>query len=372
MNFRFHVLGIPHAKTTREYSCEAFTQKVRVFCKMMTENNHTIYHYGTEGSDPICTEHISVLSNETFEKVHGTYDYKKDGFIKTDQNNDAYREFIKNAIIEINKRKQTHDFLICSYGHSHKPIADGVNIITVELGIGYMNSFAQHRIFESYEWMHYVYGTEKKINTPHLYDAVIPNYYDLNDFVYKEEKEDYFFFIGRPTFLKGLDIAAKTVEHLGVKLIVAGQGEPPVKSKNIEFVGVVNIEERARLMSSAKATFVPTLYLEPFGSVVIESLLCGTPVISTDFGAFPSLIPHGKVGYRCRTLEQFIWAAKNIVNIKPSDCREWAVKNFSMERVRKMYEEYFSMVHYMWADEKGWYRKDDARAELDWLNKDYL
>ena len=37
--FRIHV-GLVHAKTTREYSCDAFTQLVRVFCKMMTNNFH--------------------------------------------------------------------------------------------------------------------------------------------------------------------------------------------------------------------------------------------------------------------------------------------------------------------------------------------
>lgn len=371
MKFRLHILGVPHAKTTREYSCEAFTQKVRVFCKMMTERGHTVYHYGTEGSDPVCTENISVLSEGTFNKVHGTYDYKKEGFKITGPGNIAYKEFTKKAIIEINKRKVRFDFLICSYGYQHKAIAGKIpHVIVVELGIGYEHSFATYRIFESYAWMHYIYGKEGKLNNPHMYDAVIPNYYDMDDFIYNEEKEDYYFFIGRPTSLKGLEIAIKTVEAIGGRLIVAGQGTPPFTSPNMEFIGVVGIEERAKLMAKAKATFVPSRYLEPFGSVVIESLLCGTPVISADYGAFPELIPHGKVGYRCRTLEQFIWAARNVDKIQPLACRRWAEENFSVDRVGPMYEEYFSMVYHLWTNDKGWYRLDDSRDELDWLNKE--
>jgi glycosyltransferase involved in cell wall biosynthesis len=370
--FRFHILGISHAKTTREYNCEAFTQKVRLICKMLTELGHTVYHYGTEGSDPVCTEHISVLSKKTFDSVHGQYDWKKTGFITT-HDNPANLEFNANAIKEINNRKQPNDFLLCSFGIQNKPIADAVSpIITTELGIGYANSFAQHRIFESYAWMHMTYGKEGKNLNPNLYDAVIPAYYDLDDFIFNNKKEDYFFFIARPTPLKGLEIAIKTVEAINGRLIVAGQGEPPSKSKNMEFIGVVSIEERAKLMSKAKATFVPTIYVEPFGSTVMESLLCGTPVIATDFGAFPEIVPHGKVGYRCRTLEQFIWAAKNIHKIKPSDCRKWAETNHSLKRVGKMYEEYFDMLHKLYSYNEGWYYKNPDRTELDWLNKEYI
>jgi len=371
--FRFHILGLPHARTTKEYSCEAFTQKVRLFCKMMTERGHTVYHYGTEESNPICTENIDVLSNNTFQEVHGTYDYKKDGFIKTDSENKASIEFRDNAIREINKHKQLNDFLICSYGIGHKPISDRVkNIIVVELGIGYSNSFAPYRIFESYAWMHYTYGKEGKMKGINNYDAVIPAYYDLDDYIYEEQKDDYYFFIARPIWEKGLEVAIKTVERIGGKLIVAGQGTPPFKSNCMKFVGVVSIEERAKLMSKAKAVFVPTLYPEPFGSVVIESLLCGTPVITTDYGAFPEIVQHGKVGYRCRTLEQFVWATSNIDNIKSKDCRRWAEKNYSLQRVSKMYEEYFDMVYRLFTSKEGWLQDNDSRTELDWLVKEYI
>lgn len=336
---------------------------------MMTSLGHTVYHYGTEGSNPRCAENITVLSENTFNLVHGKYDYKNDGFL-TDNKNPAYSEFILNAICQIKKRVQLGDFLVCSFGLDHKPIADAIiGIIPVELGIGYEHSFAKHRIWESYAWMHYIYGKENRILNPEIYDAVIPNYYDLTDFPYKMEKKDYFFFIGRPSPMKGLNIAVKTVELLGGKLIVAGQGGSPIKSPNVEFVGVVGIEERGRLMSEAKATFVPTRYIEPFGSVVVESLLCGTPIITTDFGAFPEINIHGKTGYRCRTLEQFVWAAKNIDKIDPAVCRTYAETNFSIERVGRMYEEYFQMLSDLYIPGGGWNKLNNERLELDWLNK---
>ena len=33
--FRIHVLGLPHTKTTKDFTACAYTQKVWKFCKMM-------------------------------------------------------------------------------------------------------------------------------------------------------------------------------------------------------------------------------------------------------------------------------------------------------------------------------------------------
>ena len=336
---------------------------------MLTELGHTVYHYGTEGSNPICTENITVLSNETFEKVHCVYDYKKSGFL-VDMKNEAYKEFTANAIKEIKKRQQLNDFLLCSFGTMQKPVADALSkVIVCELGIGYENSFAPHRVFESYPWMNYIYGKENRMLNPSLYDAVIPNYYDLDDYLFPAKKEDYFFFIARPTPLKGLEIAIKSVEAIGAKLYVAGQGKPHMTSANMEHIGVISIEERAQWMSKARATFVPTIYIEPFGGTIIESLLCGTPVIATDLGAFSETVIHGKVGYRCRTLEQFIWATNNIGNIKPEDCRNYAANNYSLARVGEMYQEYFDMLYKLYSDKTGWYQTNSNRNNLNWLNR---
>src|SRR5271169_1943076 len=93
----FHVLGLSHTKTTRDWSCCAFTQKVRLLCKMLTDLGHTVFHYGTEGSDPFCTERITTLSHSTWEQVHGSRDWKKDGF-NVDISTSAQSEFVSRTI----------------------------------------------------------------------------------------------------------------------------------------------------------------------------------------------------------------------------------------------------------------------------------
>ena len=77
---RFHILGLPHTVSSKTFNACAYTQKVVKFGKMMTERGHEVLHYGHEDSDLQCTEHISVLTNEDFEKSYGTHDWKSKFF----------------------------------------------------------------------------------------------------------------------------------------------------------------------------------------------------------------------------------------------------------------------------------------------------
>ena len=172
-----------------------------------------------------------------------------------------------------------------------------------------------------------------------------------------------------------MHIAKEIVEAIGGKLVLAGQkgtGQDfiDLSPSSMEYVGFVGFEERSKLLSRAKALFVPTTYIGPFEGVTIEAAFSGTPVITTDHGCFVENVIHGKTGYRCRTLEQFIWAAKNINKIKPKDCRKFAMENFTLKRVAKMYDEYWDQLSKL--PEPGWYAKNPKRKELDWLNKHYV
>ena len=357
---RFHILGLPHTVTNKEYVACAYTQKVLKFAKMMRARGHTIIHYGHEDSVLDCDEHVTVVTNKDLEIAYGSHDWRKDFFI-FDMTDHAYVTFFKNAIREVGTRKQKHDFILPFWGAGGRPVCDAhPDLITVEPGIGYGEGhWARWRIYESHAIMNSVNGINStKYCGMDWYHVVIPNYFDLADFDYEEEKDDYFLCLGRIYSGKGVDLAIQMTERLGKKLVIAGQGDLASMGftetpKHVELVGYAGIEKRKQLMSKAKALIIASTYCEPFGGVQIESMLSGTPVISSDWGAFIEYNLHGHTGYRCRTMADFVEAGRQIDKINPADCRRWG-ENFSLEKVGEMYEKYFQDVLNVHTG-KGWY-----------------
>lgn len=354
---RFHLLGLPHTVSNTEYIACAYTQKVIKFAKMMRARGHYIIHYGHEESDLDCDEHVTVTTNADLEKAYGTYDWRKN-FFTFDTGDHAYQTFYANAIREVGARKERLDFILPFWGAGVRPVCDAhPDMIVVEPGIGYAGGhWARWKVFESYAIFHAYYGLKAVGECRQdWYDVIIPNYFDLEQFDYSEDKDDYYLYLGRVYDGKGVNVAIQVTERIGAKLIVAGQSGgdysfPP----HVEYVGYADLPTRKKLMSRAKASFVPSMYLEPFGGVQVENLLSGTPTITTDWGAFVENNVHGLTGYRCRTFEDFLNAALTVDEIKPSDCRKFG-EQFSLENIAPRYEKFFQDILNVHTGE-GWYQ----------------
>ncbi|MHB8107925.1 MAG: glycosyltransferase [Candidatus Cryosericum sp.] len=356
--------------------------KVLHFVQMMKSLGHTVYHYGAEGSEVECDEHVDIITRAEQEQFFGPWDINTLYDVDWSGKSPYWPLTNGRAAAAINARKQRGDFLCVICGPLNIPLVQAVgnDCLAVEYGIGYNGTFANYRVFESYAHMHRIWGQ----NCPgrdidgRFYDVVIPNYFDPADLPYKAIKEDYFLYMGRLVTRKGIHIAVETCKRLGVKLVVAGQGVKEQHGNRIvcmdggvydgvEYAGCVIGAEKAKLLQNAKAVFVPTTYVEPFGGVAVEAHFAGTPAITTDWGAFPETVEHGKTGFRCRTLDQFVWAAQHVGDLNPQYIHDRAVANYSMDRVRWMYEEYFTMLRDLWGT--GWYELHPERQNLDWLNK---
>ncbi len=352
--YTFHVVSLPHTQTTAEYTHCAYTQKVRKFCNMMSDLGHEVILYASEDNEARVSELVTVITKEKQQQIFGENDHTKNFFnITWGMYDPGWVEMNSNAIRAIAERIKPRDF-ICLIGGTCQEIISRAfpDNMSVEYGIGYLGTFSKYRVFESYAHMHYVHGSQQDDNG-NFYDTVIPNYYDEEEFPFAEKQDDYFLFIGRLIDRKGWNIAQEVCEKLGKRLLVAGQGE---FSGYGEHVGVVGPEKRGELMSKARAVFVPTTYIEPFGGVHAEALLCGTPVITTNFGVFTETVQNGVNGYRCDVFRDFAAAVKATEKFsatKRKKIREAAQQRFSTLHVRDEYQAYFDRLYDLWGD--GWY-----------------
>jgi glycosyltransferase involved in cell wall biosynthesis len=374
--YRFHLLGLVHLPVSEKYCGCAFTQKIVKLSKMLLSLGHEVYLYGSEGSDAPCTQFIQTHTLDDIRKEWGEgdnrfeigYNWKKKNF-KHDFNKEkteATKKYYKNCIEEINRHKRDDDFLLLTMGSYQKSIDKGVKLyLTCEPGIGYRGSYSRFRAFESAYLQNFTYGSEhprKSING-NYYDRVIPNYFDPKNFEFSEKKDDYFLYIGRMIYRKGVWTAIKATASIGAKLKLAGQpgGEFDVNNlpDHCEYIGFVDFEQRKPLMAKARATFVPTIYLEAFAGTHVESMISGTPVITTNFGVFPETFEHGVHGFRCDTLQDFVDAAKKVDELDPKTIKDHG-ERYLMDNVKLEFQKWFDDLYQLYlstkdSSVKGWH-----------------
>lgn len=353
---RFHVLCLPHTELNDSDLACAYTQKIVKFVKMMTMRGHEVITYGGAQPPAHVTEHVHVIDIPPHDSSL-LYD--------VDWIND-FAEYNQKAIPAIRDRADDHDFLCVTSGNSHDPIIQAIpEVMAVETGIGYYGTTCKFRIFESYAWMHTIYADQHDTNG-HWYDAVIPNYFDVDDFldVKPVSQGDWLFWMGRFVERKGPHIAYQIAQASNRYLIMAGQGvlgnepskivgaELTIEGKGFEHVGPVAKKARAQHLANAHALIMPTTYVEPFGGVAVEALMSGCPVISTDWGAFPEfVIPHWN-GTRFRTLKEAVKGVEEATYLDRKWIQAAARKRFSLEAVGEQYETYFARLQDLWGE--GW------------------
>lgn len=340
---KFHVVNLPHTQTTRAFGQCAYTQKVRKFCDMMTGLGHEVLLYASEENEARVSELVTCITKEKQKEFLKDCEWWPDQYYKIPFKDDfpIWEYFNAMAIKRLRENVRRGDFVLMSAGASQARIFHQFPYNSVEFAVGYEGIISKFRVFESYAWMHQVYGY-KGIRAGDPCDTVIPNYYDVEDFPYADRKENYLLFMSRPVRGKGINTALRIAKETKTKLIIAGAEK--IEGDYVEWVGYAGPRRRGNLMAHAKALLAPTLGIEPFGGVAAEAQLCGTPVITTDWGAFTETVEQGKTGFRCRTIEEFIAAVNDVETLDTTYIRRRAYQLFSMHTADKQYEKYFQRI----------------------------
>lgn len=345
---RLHLVALPHTRVESAFCGCAYTAKVLKFCKMMG-GHHEIFLYAPEGLPVEGATLIPCLTNAERTKTFGADDPARLPAWPTDAQTALFNAHVVAALQE---HAHPRDLVLLSGGRTHLPIQQALpKFLYIEPGVGYEGIFTNFCAFESYAWMHYVYGMNK-IGDGRWYDCVIPNYFDLADFPRLNTGGEYLAFLGRRIERKGLAVAADIAARRNLPLFVAGAGEMVVPGDHVHYIGPVDVAQRGKFLSKAKALIVATSYIEPFGGVAVEAMLCGTPVITTDWGAFTETVTD-QGGARFRTLAEGVAAVEQVSRLDPIDVRLYAEQRFSLTAVAPLFDQWFGRLQTLWG--KGWY-----------------
>ena len=160
---------------------------------------------------------------------------------------------------------------------------------------------------------------------------------------------DYLLFLGSLTKNKGADLAVKAARELKEKLIIAGEIRedekdfldkevwPYVDNHMIKFIGEVAMSEKIKLLANAKALLFPIRWNEAFGLVMVESMVCGTPVIANRCGSVPEIVADKTTGFVVDNFEEFKKKITEVDTISREKCHLEAVSRFDLSLMAQNY-----------------------------------
>jgi glycosyltransferase involved in cell wall biosynthesis len=163
----------------------------------------------------------------------------------------------------------------------------------------------------------------------------------------------YFHFLGKASWkIKNLLGACKISVKAKVKLKVMGGNKWTFKNIKkgayyklntaVEYMGMVDNDEKIKIMNNSKGLIFIVLWNEPFGLAIIESLYAGSPVFGSNYGSIPELL-NPKVGYVSNSINDIVDQI-NTRTFSPKDCHEYAVENFSSDIMAKNYIKCYQKV----------------------------
>lgn len=195
---------------------------------------------------------------------------------------------------------------------------------------------------------------------PTLPWTIIHNGLTLDRAPFVREPGDALCFVGRVDPEKGIVEAMEIARRTGRRLRIAAKVgtlkhqadyyehvfKPALKKagRNIEYLGELEPHDRDRLFAESAATLMPGAWPEPFGLVCIESLACGTPVLSRRVGGLPEIIREGVDGFFCDDVTAFAYFLDKVPTLDRAAIRSRVIDRFSAARMADRYQELYARM----------------------------
>ena len=115
---------------------------------------------------------------------------------------------------------------------------------------------------------------------------------------------------------------------------------PFVDGENIVYRGNLGPVERNKLFGEDTALLHPISFEEPFGLSVVESMMCGTPVVAFNCGSMKELIIDNRTGFLVDNTDEAVAAISKLSELNREETRVHALENFSS---KSMVDNYLSL-----------------------------
>lgn len=293
----------------------------------------------------------------------------------------------------LSERVKPQDIIIHPFGRAHEDLVGLFPQAThCEPFIGYPDHpINAYRCYESQAWRHWHLGRDeanpsfngnKGLNK--MYQAVVPNFFDLEQWSLGSGAGGYALFMGRIDQCKGIGTIADIIKGIHAlpederaivmptKFVFAGQGDfeglvlkaleslpQDWVAKYVEYRGPVLGRHRDKLVGDALCMLMPTNFIEPFAGSGVEAMICGTPLLSNDFGAFTETNIEGVTGYRCNTLGDWLAALKACRNLWRTRVAGSSRERYSLQACAPQFDAWFKQISDLWRE--GWYTKKSYR-----------
>jgi glycosyltransferase involved in cell wall biosynthesis len=116
------------------------------------------------------------------------------------------------------------------------------------------------------------------------------------------------------------------------------------RTGGVEWLGELSHIPKVSLLGGARAMLFPIEWEEPFGLVMIESMLVGTPVIGFPRGAVSEVIEDGVTGYIVQDVDEMARRIREIGTFDRERCRARARERWSSLRMAREHEALYERV----------------------------
>jgi glycosyltransferase involved in cell wall biosynthesis len=316
-------------------------QIVHVLCEGLTDKGHEVHLYATGDS-----------------KISGflRYIYQESTWPP-----DVHRE-INHYSFAFSDIVREGDFdLVHLHGANALPFTRFLPNIPCIYTLHHVKNETLSSLYTHFPDVHYISISEyqKSQEIPLANVRTIYHGLDISHFSSSSKPEAYVTFLGRITKVKGLHTAIRAAAMAGVPLRIGGpvhwvdepyfkeEIKPLMRLGDVTHLGDLNFKEKTSLLRKAKATLFPIEWDEPFGLVMIESMLCGTPVIAFPKGSVSEIVEEGVTGFVVRNLKEMAELIKGpkLTDFDRVRCAERARERFNATRFIDEHEVLYQEVH---------------------------